>query len=352
MKTRIAAGLGLLALSGLPAHAILIDGSWNLTASNTLATNFTSFPAFQAAGKIAITEGAANFDATGVLISSEWVLTAAHNWTSAVTAMTFTVGGTTYNANMTQLFQHTNWTSAPSPLTNATAGASQGWDIALFKLTTPVTGITPAGLYSGSSELGAQVYTLGFGRTGTGTTASVDNASGNVHAISNTIDRATSQTANGKTGGQLFYDFDSGSAAANTLVNAGLPGSSDPFLTTLNPAGTISGTTSTLTQLSSGGSIIEGGTAQGDSGGPTFINNGTSWVVAGLTSWGINPINNTYATTGMFGDVTAITRVSAHLDWISGITGISAIPEPSTYAAIFGAVALVVTAVRRRRQRA
>lgn len=350
MTKRFAATLGLLALSALPARAILVDNSWNLTASNTLATNFGSFPAFRAAGSISITEGTNNFGATGVLIASDWVLTAAHNWTTnAVTAMTFTVGGTTYNANLAQLHQHPNWITAPSPLANASAGASQGWDIALFKLTTAVSGITPAGLYTGNSELGAQVYTLGFGRTGTGTTTSVENASGNVHAISNTIDRTTSQTANGRTGGQLFYDFDSGLAAANTLVNAGLPGSSDPFLTTLNPTGTISGTTSTLTQVTSGGSVIEGGTAQGDSGGPTYIHNGTTWVVAGLTSWGINPINNTYATTGLYGDVTALTRVSEHIAWINSIT---AIPEPSTYAAILGALALVVTAVRRRRQKA
>ena len=338
---------GIAALSLLlaaPARAILIDNSWSLTLSNALATDFANFPSFQATGKVGITEGAANFDGTGVLVGNDWVLTAAHNWTNtAVTGLTFTIGGTLYNGNLAQRFQHPLWNAAPAPLMNATVGISQGWDIALFRLTTPVTGIAPAQLYTGTDELNSQVYTLGFGRTGTGTTASVNNVSGSIHAISNTIDRATSQVSGTSPGGQLFFDFDGG-ANGNTLATAGLP-DANAFSTTLNPAGTIFGATSTTTQVTRLGSIIEGGTAQGDSGGPTFILDGGAWKVAGITSWGINPADN-YGANGLYGDISALTRVSQSIDWINSIL----VPEPGTGVLLM--VAVFVLGITRRRRTA
>ena len=337
------AALSLFAI--LPARAILIDNSWNLTASNALATDFANFPSFAATGQVGITEGAASFSGTGVLIANDWVLTAAHNWTNAsVTALTFTVGGTLYTGNLAQRPQHPLWNTSPAPLANATVGISQGWDIALFRLTAPVVGITPAQLYTGSGELGSQAYTLGFGRTGTGTTPVTNNVSGSIHAISNTIDRTTSQTSGGFPGGQLFYDFDSGVAAGNTLVTAGLPDApTSSFMTTLNPAGTIAGTTSTTTQVKNGAITIEGGTAQGDSGGPTFILDGGAWKVAGITSWGVNPADN-YGANGLYGDVTAVTRVSTQVAWINSIL----VPEPATGIMMMLAVMILGIVLRRR----
>lgn len=330
-------------LASMPARAILIDNSWNLTASNALATDFANFPSFAATGQVGITEGVASFNGTGVLIANDWVLTAAHNWTNAsVTALTFTVGGTLYTGNLAQRFQNPLWNAAPAPLVNATVGISQGWDIALFRLTAPVVGITPAQLYTGSAELGSQVYTLGFGRTGTGTTAVTNNVSGSIHAISNTIDRTTSQTSGGFSGGQLFYDFDSGVAGGNTLVTAGLP-DGGAFNTILDPAGTIAGTTSATTQVKNGAITIEGGTAQGDSGGPTFIFDGGAWKVAGITSWGINPADN-FGANGLYGDISAVTRVSTQVAWINSIL----VPEPVTGIMMILAVPILGIVLRRR----
>ena len=336
------AALSLLSIA--PARAILVDNSWNLAGSNALATDFANFPSFAATGQIAITDGAGAFEGTGVLIAADWILTAAHNWNNAtVTALTFTVGGTPYNANLAQRFQHPLWNNSPAPLANATVGISQGWDIALFRLTTPVVGITPAQMYTGSNELGSQVYTLGFGRTGTGTTASVNNVGGSVHAISNTIDRTTSQVSGGFRGGQLFYDFDSGAAPGNTFSTAGLP-DNGAFSTILDPAGTIAGTTSTTTQVQNGAITLEGGTAPGDSGGPTFILDGGAWKVAGITSWGINPADN-YGTRGLYGDITAVTRVSENVTWINSVL----VPEPGTGIMLMAAVLIFAIAPRRRR---
>lgn len=332
-------------LAVAPARAILIDNSWNFTASNTLATDFVNFPAFQATGQVGITEGANTFNGTGVLVGTDWVLTAAHNWNNAaVTALTFTIGGTLYNGDLAQRFQHPLWNASPPPLANATVGISQGWDIALFRLTAPVAGIAPAQIYTGTDELNSQVYTLGFGRIGTGTAASMDNVGGAIHAISNTVDRATSQVSGIYPGGQLFYDFDSGVAAGNTLLTAGLP-DNGMFNTVLDPAGTIFGATSTATQVTRNASIIEGGTAQGDSGGPTFILDGGAWKVAGVTSWGINPADN-YGTNGLYGDVTSVTRVSQHVAWINSV-----IPEPLSAGMMIPAITLLGTICRRRPSR-
>ncbi|MEO6739685.1 MAG: trypsin-like serine protease [Chthoniobacteraceae bacterium] len=334
--------LSLVAI--LPARAILIDNTWNLAASNALARDFANFPSFAATGEVGITEGVGaattSFTGTGVLIANDWVLTAAHNWTdNAVTALTFTVGGTLYTGNLAQRFQHPLWNMAPAP-PNATVGISQGWDIALFRLTAPVAGITPAQIYTGSNELNSQVYTLGFGRTGNGSTPT-GTVTGTLHAISNTIDRATSQTSGGFSGGQLFYDFDNGATLGNTLATAGLP-DNGAFNTTLATAGTIFGTTSATTQVSNG-AIIEGGTAQGDSGGPTFILDGGAYKVAGITSWGINPATD-YGTTGLYGDVTAVTRVSENSAWINSVL----VPEPATGIMMMLAGMILGIVLRRR----
>lgn len=330
---------------GQRLEAILIDNSWSLAQSNALATNFAEFASFSAVGKVNVWEGASSYYGTGVLIGSDWVLTAAHNWDAGLmTNMSFNVGGSNYTANLANVYQHTNWTSAPSPLANKTVGSGQGWDIALFRLTSSVSGIAPAPLYTGNSEHGKQVYTLGFGSTGTGTATSTPNTSGNVHAIANVVDRVTNQSHGGFSGGALYYDFDSGLAGGNTFSVGGVPDESS-FLTSLNPSGTIVGSGSNFDQVMYGGSIVEGGTAAGDSGGPSFILDDGVWKVAGLTSWGVNPATG-YGFNGLYGDITAMTRVSAHIDWIAGISGV---PEPETWGVVLGGVALVVVILRRYR---
>ena len=132
-------------------------------------------------------------------------------------------------------------------------------------------------------------------------------------------------------------------AGGNTLVTAGLPDAgTSSFLTTLDPAGTIAGTTSTTAQVNNG-AIIEGGTAQGDSGGPTFILDGGAWKVAGITSWGVNPADN-YGANGLYGDITAVTRVSTQVAWINSIL----VPEPATGIMMMLAVLILGIVLRRR----
>ena len=49
---------------------------------------------------------------------------------------------------------------------------NDGNDIAIMQLSSPINSITPASIYRGSSELGAEVTMVGYGRTGDGQTGS------------------------------------------------------------------------------------------------------------------------------------------------------------------------------------
>ncbi len=97
--------------------------------------------AYAAVGWVAIKEGTSNYRGTGVLISSEWVLTAAPNWlANAVTGLEFHIGGETYTAIPGDWAQHPYWVASPE------VSHTQGSDIALFHLSRPVTVEKKSGL--------------------------------------------------------------------------------------------------------------------------------------------------------------------------------------------------------------
>lgn len=302
-----------------------------------LATDYVNFAPFEAVGLMSYTDGGSSYSATGTLISDRWVLTAAHNWGGSVTSMTFKLGTTDYTADLTSLTQHPFWNTPPTGITAAQVGPNQGWDLALFRLTTPVSGITPAQIYTGSLELGQTVYTVGFGKVGTGTTDNVDVDPAVKLAIANVVDRVTAQSATvgseTYSGGMIIYDFDgpAGSGGgphpnANTLDVGGDIWDSDVSVLSSVLYGTISGSGSDGSRIEISGNTLEGGTAPGDSGGPTFVLDGGVWKIAGVTSWGTNPrLTGGGTNNGLYGDLTYATRVSAHEGWI-----LATIPEPST----------------------
>ena len=104
---------------------------------------------------------------SGTLVKPQWVLTAAHAVTNPTpTTGTFDVGGSQYTAD--QWIAHPQWTGV----------LGRGVDLALIHLTAPVSGITPATLYTGSAEFNKAATIVGFGLTGTGLTGSTPDSDG------------------------------------------------------------------------------------------------------------------------------------------------------------------------------
>ena len=97
------------------------------------------------------------YTGSATLIAPDWVLTAAHVLTAASSG-TFTIDGTSYTAD--DLITNPGWTG----------NALNGYDFGLAHLSTPVTSVTPAALYTGTAELGQIATYVGYGYTGTGLT--------------------------------------------------------------------------------------------------------------------------------------------------------------------------------------
>lgn len=312
------------------ARAIVVNSSYTLTEAAALAADVTGYPAFGATGLVQIQEGASSYLGTGTLVAPDWVLTAAHNWNAAaVTALSFRIGGTTYAAQTGQWFQNPQWISDPN------VSLTQGADIALFHLDRPVTGITPAPLYTGSLELGTGVAVIGAGLAGTSAIGPRPNPSATLYAIRNTIDRVITETPGN--GGLLACDFDDGTATHNSLSGSAVYDTLGTSTTTV-PGGSISFLSSTTFVMT-----LEGTTASGDSGGPAFADFGNGLQLVGVASWGVNPTGSLYGS-GL-GDITYFTRVSAFNDWIT-----ATVPEPSSALLLLASV-IVLFGTKRAGQR-
>src|SRR5690606_2273277 len=100
---------------------------------DSLYLNLAAQPAFAAIGQFS-----GGLSGSATLIASDWVLTAAHLLVSS--SSTFTINGNSYAA--AQWFVHPGWTG----------DAFNGNDLVLVRLSTPVSDVTPASLYTASDE--------------------------------------------------------------------------------------------------------------------------------------------------------------------------------------------------------
>lgn len=141
-------------------------------------------------------------------------------------------------------------------------------DVALIRLRKPVTGIEPMSLYRGRDEAKRMVYFVGFGGTGTGLTGP-RTEDGICRAATNRVERTDADW--------LYFVFDEGKAATD----------------------------------------LEGISGPGDSGGPAVIVRGKQQFVAGVSVWGKPGKQGR----GTYGAQEGYTRISTHMDWLSGVMG-------------------------------
>lgn len=272
--------------------------------------NFSSVIAFNYS-----LDGSTNYEftATGTLIDSLWILTAAHNFydaeeqnSPAIASGVQVLVGNDPNLPdqiyaVAQIVIHPTWLNGDQDYSDAN-------DLCLVKLSTPIRNLQPIKLHSSSTEaIGSKVWFCGFGDY-SGTEGQNPNLDSKKHAMENILDRKNSglQTTVGSTtynGGLLAYDFDDPTGNINALGD-----------NTINSDENILGSGTSA----SGASSFEGATVEGDSGGPLFVKNGSDWEVAGVLSGGAqDPIANHID--GDYGDISIFTRVSTSHNWIQSV---------------------------------
>ncbi len=229
---------------------------------------------------------------SGVLIHSRWVLTAAHLQNGSAPD-TVDMGDSLYNVE--EFITHPDWNG----------DVRDGNDLALARLAEPVFDVMPSDWYTGSDELNRIGVSVGFGRTGTGLTGQ-------------------SQSAGVK-------------RAAETMIES--VGSGSPFTPPHPPDDTLEYVF--YSPEDNDVRPLEGMAAQGDSGGPVFIDFGDGFLIAGIHSFLWNVDEGDLAT---YGDAVVSTRVAAYDDWI-----MASIPEPRFSGVLGGSLALALVLLARRR---
>ena len=283
--------------------------------------NLGADPLYSSVGRFTYSVGSSSYIASGVLISPDWVLTAAHvvegnNFLGGgITNMTFslTAGSSTFVYTAMQWIPHPGWA-----VTSANVFA--GFDIGLVRLSSQTTAVNPATLYASPLTTALPATIVGYGSSGTGSTGFLAGTAGTKRAGQNMIE-ATGDNYS-ISSGILFADFD------------------DP----LDPAKNIIGSPTPLP--------LEYSPAPGDSGGGLFVTQGVNTYLMGITSFGWGFRDN--VPDASYGDLAGFVAVSPHLSWIQStiapVTVMSvgaAVPEPGTWIAAAGLVLLAVARYRR-----
>ena len=228
-------------------------------------------PNFESVGRYSISETEEDY-ATGVLISSRWVLTAAH---FVRDSSVWKFGGNFYRTK--RIIKH------PKLKPNAEETQWNGWDMALVELEKPVLDIEPAERYRGNEELGKTMTKLGYGFLGNGkaglSTPRVQEKLGGqniVDAIGGTFEGRKFST------NVMVCDFDNPENAASNHFGSPIP-----------------------LELEIGGS-------KGDSGGGIFMYDKGNTVLIGIVSGALNRQIK-------YGSVMALARVSKANEWIDSV---------------------------------
>ena len=271
---------------------------------------------YAASGYVTVSLGNGGFAlGAGTLIAPDWILTAA----SAVTQPS---NGQAYSTSLINFGHGATASFVAAPTSIASVVVASGWmfnlnagnDMALLQLTTPITNVTPARLYSASlgSELGQQLTAVGYGFTGTGLTGYSTATGGTRRAIQNMIDAFGNTTTTGGTG--IQYSF-AGLSSNLMLSDFDRPGV--PFSSLMGGSAPIS---------------LEGSSTAGDSGGGVFFTVNSQTYLAGVYSLTGAFNNNALSTApdGYYGDYNGYTRVTTAASFFSTNLAIPSTWKPTT----------------------
>lgn len=217
----------------------------------------------------------------GVLIAPQWVITAAHTVSTCEDERKHIVLNGVVR-QVERIVVHPGYRKPPQALLE---NALETWDwtlfsallaasddLALLKLAQPVDDVPPVAIRQGDDEFGKIVRIIGKGATGTG-------ASGFDYGDPHRTElRQAYNTVTSAHDRWFCYVFDAPSEA--------LP--------------------------------LEGGSGSGDSGGPVLIQDGETWLVAGLTSW-TAPQGATRSRPGKYGQISCNLRLSHYRRWIDEV---------------------------------
>jgi hypothetical protein len=223
----------------------------------------------------------------GVLIAPQWVVTAAHaiTWQSEIKQVV--ING--ISRGVERVVMHSGYKTLPQELIDQAMASGEAMlivvflassdDIALVKLTQPVTDVAPVVIYKDSDEAGQVVKIVGKGATGTGATGH-DPKGPNRTELRRAFNKITSAHDR-----WFCYVFDEPLSA--------LP--------------------------------LEGVTGNGDSGGPALIEGDDQWLLAGMAAWKVVQGNVMTARPGLYGQINCNVRLSHYIEWIESV--ISAPPQ-------------------------
>ncbi|HRK21109.1 MAG TPA: PEP-CTERM sorting domain-containing protein [Fimbriimonadaceae bacterium] len=269
-------------------------------------------------GKIQYTTSSSTGRATGNYIGvgtdgKKWMVTGAHVLDNNLESAKFTVGGKTYDIEITSTFWRTNWEEGKG-------------DIAVGRILDPDNTLTmaPARYWKGRIPIPAALgdrltgTIVGFGDTGTGNTGA--NTDSDVkRGMMNRIDALDLKYNNG---GDTLYgylsDFDNDTTGKNTLNKADFAA-----------ANFNDGQTSDKAWLD-----LEGQGAKGDSGGGLWADVGGQHVMIGIAS-AVSRLGSVATSTTHYGAYTQSAPFDDEFaDHVKRWTGIAPVPEPATLAAL------------------